>query len=150
MLFYDSINLITKLGYVYGNNDYYSILMLAGGMKYTKKSGLNILMPFESWTGTALFLLRFSDWWQNNSVLTEVNTVDYYVPDPPKENYESLYSKGKCGLCKNKWDEPVSTPTGFIYCKNCLNAYRKNNDEKCPITDRIIKEEEITSIYLEK
>ncbi|XP_026179793.1 E3 ubiquitin-protein ligase TRIM21-like [Mastacembelus armatus] len=43
-----------------------------------------------------------------------------------------------CSICRNVFTDPVSTPCGHNFCKNCINQYWDVNDRcQCPMCKRV-------------
>lgn len=150
LLAHDMINLACRLAYIYNRTNSYSLLMFLGRMQYTRSGKSQSLMPFESWIGTSLFLIRFVDWWKTQSGLDQPVTYAALVPPAPKPSRDQIgHLRGSCGICLGEIVEPVSTPSGIVYCSRCLSTYRLLHAGQCPLTNAVLLDSDITPIFLE-
>ncbi len=144
LLVMDILNGIFKIGYLWNKTNSYSVLMWLFGISYVKNQNLSSsLMPFQSWMGTSLFLIRFVDWNKTQSGM-EVSSSSDVVPPPEGSSLKI----GVCALCNNPLNEPVSVPSGIAYCTSCLLSYRTLNENKCPFTGTILEDTEIVQLLL--
>uniref|UniRef100_A0AAZ1XQM7 RING-type domain-containing protein n=1 Tax=Oreochromis aureus TaxID=47969 RepID=A0AAZ1XQM7_OREAU len=45
-----------------------------------------------------------------------------------------------CSICLNVFTDPVSTPCGHNFCKNCISQHWKTNRRyTCPICNKVFK-----------
>ncbi|XP_071359256.1 E3 ubiquitin-protein ligase TRIM21-like [Trachinotus anak] len=45
-----------------------------------------------------------------------------------------------CSICLEVFTDPVSTPCGHSFCKNCINLHWNNNDRcQCPMCNKVFK-----------
>lgn len=150
LLAHDMIGLACRLTYIYNRTNSYTLFMFLGRMQYTRSGQSQSLMPFESWIGTSLFLIRFVDWWKTQSGLDQPVSNAALVPPAPKPSRDQVgHLRGSCGICLGEIVEPVSTPSGIAYCSRCLSTYRLLHADECPLTHEVLLDSDITPIFLE-
>lgn len=150
LLAHELAGLACRLAYLYNKTNSYSLSMFIGKMQYTRAGLSQSLMPFESWMGTGLFLVRFVDWWKTQSGLDQPQSYAVVLPPAPKPTQsQSRHTCGACAFCIGELHEPVSTPAGLVYCARCLSTYRLLHDGKCPSTHVVLLDSDIVPLFLE-
>lgn len=114
---YEGMNVLCKLRYLYGLGDSFGVLPWAFGIRYQRNPTSVSMVPFESWVGTGLFLLRFVTWWKEQQGDHESAVLPDTLPVPAKSDLEA---GGKCAKCAKPFHQPVCTQEGIVYCKQCL------------------------------
>ncbi|KAI0693585.1 Pex12 amino terminal region-domain-containing protein [Cytidiella melzeri] len=97
---------------------------------------LRILLP------TAIFFIRFLEWWYSPSSPAKslaVSPQGPVVPPPrilpphPQGLPMDRKKYGECGLCANAIANATAFPTGYVFCYRCAHEYVVEHS-RCPVT----------------
>ncbi|KAI0347330.1 hypothetical protein BDW22DRAFT_1387481 [Trametopsis cervina] len=97
---------------------------------------LRILLP------TAIFFIRFLEWWYSPSSPARqlsVSPLGPAIPPPrmlkphPRGLQLDVGKYGECGLCRSGITNATAFPTGYVFCYRCAHDYVVEHG-RCPVT----------------
>lgn len=97
---------------------------------------LKVLLP------TAIFFIKFLEWWYSpSSPARTVSATPTGPPIPPPKLlaphpqgipvHRSKY--GDCPICSRTLANATALPSGYVFCYKCIHPYVEENG-KCPVT----------------
>jgi len=87
----------------------------------------------------SVFSFRFLDWWYSSDTSAAIRPKVLVVPPPStpasvhKNGIALPEDRSLCGLCNTKRKNAAATPSGFVFCFQCIFDYVEVN-EHCPVT----------------
>lgn len=97
---------------------------------------LKVLLP------TAIFFIKFLEWWYSPSSPARslsVSPLGPAVPPPqmlpphPRGLRMDEVKYGECGLCRGPINNATAFPTGYVFCYRCAYDYIQEHG-RCPVT----------------
>lgn len=97
---------------------------------------LRILLP------TAIFFIRFLEWWYSPSSPARSLSVSPQGPAVPPPRLLPAHPRGlhidpgkygECGLCHGMIVNATAFPTGYVFCYRCAHDYVHEHG-RCPVT----------------
>ncbi|KAI0755453.1 cyclin-dependent protein kinase inhibitor [Irpex lacteus] len=97
---------------------------------------LRILLP------TAIFFIRFLEWWYSPSSPARTLAVSPQGPPVPPPRMLPPHPRGlqidgakygECGLCHNAIANATAFPSGYVFCYRCAHDYVLEHG-RCPVT----------------
>ena len=85
-----------------------------------------------------LFVLRCRQWWQQvGSSRYRALMMDKSIPPPllPPSHQKGLSvpGKGLCPLCRQRRQQAVALPSGYLFCHDCIRTHLRDHP-RCPVT----------------
>ena len=97
---------------------------------------LKVLLP------TAIFFIKFLEWWYSPSSPARslsISPLGPAVPPPrmlpphPRGLRLDGLGYGECGLCRGPLKNATAFPTGYVFCYKCAYEYVQEHG-RCPVT----------------
>ena len=97
---------------------------------------LRILLP------TAIFFVKFLEWWYSPSSPARALTISPLGPSGPPPQMLPPHPQGVrvdhtkygvCPLCQSTLANPTALPSGYVFCYRCIYDHTQKQG-KCPVT----------------
>lgn len=134
-------------GYLFGN-PIASIYDLVAGTRYARiapddSENTNKWLQSLSYAlPSALFLLKFTEWWNSSEFGQKLNQQGPTIEPPPLDALPADKRDG-CMLCQKKYPEtPTALESGAVFCYRCIfeyiESYPAEKQPKCPATGQVL------------
>lgn len=114
-----------------------------GLMMKLMKTGRNLVQlgldSIKYFLLASVFSFRFMDWWYSSDTSAAVRPKVLVVPPPsiPAPVHQNGIvlpeDRSLCGLCNTKRKNSAATPSGYVFCFQCIFDHVEVN-EHCPVT----------------
>ncbi|KAH9255333.1 hypothetical protein BASA81_006785 [Batrachochytrium salamandrivorans] len=151
------------LAYMFKKTRYYSPWHLMQGLVLTRLGADDAKLGTESFSLVQKFanalrmgivasavLFKIAEYYYSNEnrAMREANQVHMQVPPPPQQLLPQVKLDPRlCPLCGNARTEPALSPSGYMFCYQCL-ADHVSKHHTCPLTNLPCHPQDIRKVFV--